>query len=105
MGEGVGWRRSADRAGEARSLAELCRSLGIHAPTILVLLDHVHCNARTLPGHLPARFLHAQYHGIRLGHISSCGLLERDLASVEVEAVLIRDRAVLTCGIMRSQGP
>jgi hypothetical protein len=31
--------------------------------------------------------------------------VERDLASVEVEAVLITDRAVLTCGIMLSQGP
>src|SRR2546425_2091959 len=105
IGEGLERRISSDRAGEGRSLAELCRSLGIHASTILILLDHVHCNARTLPDHLPARFLYAQYHGIRLWHISGCGLVERDLASVEVEAVLITDRAVLTCGIMRSQGP
>ena len=30
--------------------------------------------------------------------------MERDLASVEAEAVLIMDRAVLTCGIMQSLG-
>jgi hypothetical protein len=30
--------------------------------------------------------------------------VERDLASVEVEAVLIMDRVVLSCGIMRSLG-
>jgi hypothetical protein len=30
--------------------------------------------------------------------------VERDLASVEVEAVLIADRVVLSCGIMRSLG-
>src|SRR5712692_1102747 len=104
IGEGLDGRISSDRAGEGRSLAELCRSLGIHASPILVLLDHVHCNARTLSDHLSARFLHAQYHGICLWHISGCGLVERDLASVEVEAVLITDRVVLTCGIMRSLG-
>jgi hypothetical protein len=31
--------------------------------------------------------------------------VERDVAGVESEAVLIMDRAVLTCGIMQSQGP
>src|SRR5437660_86343 len=105
IGEGLDRRISSDRAGKGRGFAELCGSLGIHASPILVLLDHVHCNAGTLPRSLQARFLHAQYHGIRLWHISGCGLVERDLASVEVKAVLITDRTVLTCGIMRSQGP
>jgi len=69
-------RISSDRAGEGRGLAELCRSLGIHASPILVLLDHVHCNAGTLPDHLPARPLHPQHHGVRIWPISRCGLVE-----------------------------
>ena len=76
IGEGLDGRISSDRAGEGRSLAELCRSLGIHASPILVLLDHVHGNAGTLPDHLPARPLHPQHHGVRIWPISGCGLVE-----------------------------
>ena len=76
IGEGLDRRISSDRAGKGRGFAELCRSLGIHASPILVLLDHVHRDACALSDYLPARFLHAQYHGIRLWHISGCGLVE-----------------------------
>src|SRR2546425_10128608 len=64
IGEGLDRRISSDRAGEGRGLAELCRSLGIHASAILVLFDHVHGDACALSDYLQARFLHAQYHGI-----------------------------------------
>src|SRR6267143_2803103 len=47
-----------------------------------------------------------------LEKLKDLGLLEKDstgeyhlIELVEVEAVLIMDRAVLTCGIMQSQGP
>src|SRR6266568_1450828 len=76
VGEGLDWGISSDRAGEGRGLAELCRSLGIHASAILVLFDHVHGDACPLSDYLQARFLHAQYHGICLWHICGCGLVE-----------------------------
>ncbi len=76
IGEGLDRRISSDRAGEGRGLAELCRSLGIHASAILVLFDHVHGDACPLSDYLQARFLHAQYHGICLWHICGCGLVE-----------------------------
>ena len=76
IGEGLDGGISSDRAGEGRGLAELCRSLGIHASAILVLFDHVHGDACPLSDYLQARFLHAQYHGICLWHIGGCGLVE-----------------------------
>src|SRR2546428_4983432 len=91
VGEGLDWGISSDRAGEGRGLAELCRSLGIHASAILVLFDHVHGDACPLSDYLQARFLHAQYHGICLWHIGGYGGVGGDFAGGGGGGVLVAD--------------